>query len=405
MRFRNSSTFYLLLEGIASFAMGLALTFNLVYQVETIKLNPLQLVLVGTILETATFIFEVPTGVIADVYSRRLSIIIGFVLIGLGFILEAMIPQFWTLLISQAIWGIGYTFISGAEEAWLADEVGPEQASKLYLRGVQIGEFCTLLAIGVSIALASIRINIPILAGGVLEILLAVFLIFKMPETGFVPTPGEERTSWKKLGATLTGGLRTIRSRPILMMIVGITAFAGMSSEGFDRLWTKHFVDNFHFPTIGHLSPLVWFGIINVGLLIIGIISTEIVRRKLDTSQHHIAAWSLLAIDSIKMAGIIIFALAGNFSLALASYWSIALMRTLGNPIHTAWLNQKLDSKVRATVNSLVNQADAFGQIAGGPLVGLIATVISLRISLLVTALALAPASVLYVIAARWKQL
>jgi DHA3 family tetracycline resistance protein-like MFS transporter len=52
------------------------------------------LVLVGTVLEPSVFIFEIPTGIVADVYSRRLSIIIGQVLIGLGFMVEGLFPVF-----------------------------------------------------------------------------------------------------------------------------------------------------------------------------------------------------------------------------------------------------------------------------------------------------------------------
>jgi DHA3 family tetracycline resistance protein-like MFS transporter len=63
-------------------------TIASVYRVQTVGLNPLQLVLVGTVLELAWLTFEVPTGVLADTYSRRLSVIIGFFLIGAGFMLS-----------------------------------------------------------------------------------------------------------------------------------------------------------------------------------------------------------------------------------------------------------------------------------------------------------------------------
>ncbi|MBI4675532.1 MAG: hypothetical protein HY741_28140 [Chloroflexi bacterium] len=83
---------------------------SILYQVQTVGLNPFQLVLVGTVLEFTAFVAEVPTGILADVYSRRLSILIGFVLVGLGFIVEGSIPQFWSVLLAQVIWGVGATF-------------------------------------------------------------------------------------------------------------------------------------------------------------------------------------------------------------------------------------------------------------------------------------------------------
>ena len=49
-----------------------------VYLVRELHLSPLQLVLMGTAMEAAVFVFEVPTGVVADTYSRRLSLVIGY---------------------------------------------------------------------------------------------------------------------------------------------------------------------------------------------------------------------------------------------------------------------------------------------------------------------------------------
>jgi len=115
------ATVYLIYSTATSLFFAIIFTVNLVYQVTVVALNPLQLVLVGTLLEASVFLFEVPTGVVADVFSRRLSIIIGVFLIGLGFIVEGSFPYFWTVLLCQVVWGIGYTFTSGATAAWIAD--------------------------------------------------------------------------------------------------------------------------------------------------------------------------------------------------------------------------------------------------------------------------------------------
>ena len=74
--------------------------------------------------ESSTFVFEAPTGMIADSYSRKWSIVIGYVIWGAGFLLQAFAPIYELTLLSQAIWGLGFTFVSGAPEAWLADEAG-----------------------------------------------------------------------------------------------------------------------------------------------------------------------------------------------------------------------------------------------------------------------------------------
>ncbi|MBA2278777.1 MAG: MFS transporter, partial [Chloroflexia bacterium] len=96
---------YLLLTGGSAFLYHLIFTINMVYQATVVGLSPLQLVLVGTTLEAVIFLGEVPTGVVADVYSRRRSIIIGLALIGAGFTLEGSVPTFAAVLGCQLLWG------------------------------------------------------------------------------------------------------------------------------------------------------------------------------------------------------------------------------------------------------------------------------------------------------------
>jgi DHA3 family tetracycline resistance protein-like MFS transporter len=113
---------YLFISGAFGLFFMLYATIASVYRIQTVGLDPLQLVLVGTALELAILIFEVPTGVLADTYGRRRSVIIGFLLIGAGFSFEGAVPVFAAVLIAQLVWGMGYTFVSGALQAWIADE-------------------------------------------------------------------------------------------------------------------------------------------------------------------------------------------------------------------------------------------------------------------------------------------
>ena len=84
---------YYLLGGGTSFFLVLAFTLNQVYYVTVVGLSPLQLVLVGTVLEATCFLLEIPTGVVADLYSRRLSVVIGVSLLGAGMLLQGLVPD------------------------------------------------------------------------------------------------------------------------------------------------------------------------------------------------------------------------------------------------------------------------------------------------------------------------
>jgi len=139
---------YLFIEIAASTLFPMIFVASSLYQVTTAGLSPLQLVLIGTALEVSAFVFEIPTGVIADIYSRKLSIIIGFSLMGIGFFVEGSFPAFLPILIAQAIWGLGYTFTSGASQAWISDEIGEDKANKLFLRATRVGLYASLLGMG-----------------------------------------------------------------------------------------------------------------------------------------------------------------------------------------------------------------------------------------------------------------
>jgi DHA3 family tetracycline resistance protein-like MFS transporter len=101
-------------------------------------------------------------------------------------------------------------------------------------------------------------------------------------------------------------------------------------------------------------------------------------------------------LDALNVAGVLTFALAGSFAFALATFWLASLVRRLGEPLYLTWLNQGLDPGVRATVISMGSQANALGQIAGGPMIGAVGTLAGIRAALAVAGLILSPALALY---------
>jgi len=378
-------------------------TFIAVYYVETAGFNPLQLVLIGTLLEVAVFVFEIPTGIVADLYSRRWSVIIGIFLIGITFVVEGLVPLFVYILAMQMIRGIGHTFISGALEAWLADEVGEENLPGILVRGTQVSQLTGLAGILVGMGLANVQINLPVVAGGGILMLLAVGLAIFMPESGFRPTPKEDRSSWQQMGYLLQAGFRTVQHRPVLLILVSVSLFYGLSSEGVDRLWEAHMLTHFVFPDLGSLKPVTWFGLINLGAIGINVVALGIARHGINMTDPRLAARALVSINALVVIAILVLALTGQFALAISATWTQRMLRTIGGPISSTWINQGLDPRVRATVLSMKGQVDAVGQIIGGPLVGWIGTVWSTRAALAASALLLAPVLLMYWLSMRYN--
>ncbi|MGH2536715.1 MAG: MFS transporter [Candidatus Promineifilaceae bacterium] len=381
--------------GISSAGMLYGLLTSL-YRVQAAGLGPLELILVGTTLELTVLLCEVPTGILADVYGRRLSVIIGYLIIGAGFLVEAFFPTFAMILLAQVIWGLGHTFTSGAREAWLADEIGEERLEAAYLRASQIGRAGGLAALGLGTALGALRLNLPMLAGGALAIGLGLFLALFMPETGFKPAARAERQSWRHLAATFRRGWATVRGRPMLRLMTAITLVYGLSSEGLDRLWEAHLLQSFTFLGRSAVEPAVWFGLIRAVQLALVILATGWLGRRLAARPVATPARVLLLLTLGYIAGLILLGLAPTFGLALAGVWAVAVFRQVSGPLFEAWINRGLPSEVRATVLSMLGQTDAIGQIAGGPPMGLLAQGFGLRAAMVGVGLLLTPAALLY---------
>ncbi len=397
---RHPMAIYLALEGALALLMSLYGTVTTVYRVQAAGLTPLQLTLVGTALEGSIFVLQIPTGALADVFSRRASVVLGVALTGAGFLLEGLFPHFGPILVAQALWGAGYTFISGAEEAWITDEVGVERANRAFLRASQVGMIAGLVGVAGSVALASVRLNLPLEVAGGLGLALAAVVAIVMPETprrvesieaGEQLVERGVRARLDQLRATLRTGWGLLRMRPTLLLILGIELFVGMSSEGFDRLGDAHFLKDTGLPPLGPFQPVVWFGVFSASILLLGLLATELARRRVDVNSHRAVACALFALTAALVAGMLIFGLASGFALAVAAYLAVNVIRRVTVPLYTAWLNQSAEPGVRATLLSLEGQADALGQIAGGPVVGAIGSMISLPAALVVAALALTP--------------
>jgi DHA3 family tetracycline resistance protein-like MFS transporter len=388
----DATKVYLFIEFTAYTFFSMMFVTTSLYEATVAGLSPLQLVLVGTALEVSAFVFEVPTGIVADVYSRRVSIIIGYLLMGLGFLLEGFFPFFIPILLAQVIWGLGYTFTSGATQAWISDEIGEEPANSLFVRATRIGLFASLLGMGAAALVGGQDAAMPIRIGGLGVLLIGVTLIFIMPETGFKPTPREDRSNWQKMGDTFKDGLVAVGSSPRLLSIVGVGLFYGLYSEGFDRLWVKFLLDRFELPVLFGSNEVAFFAVLKIAGTVLAILAMRAVEKRVDTGSPLAIGRAMLVGTGLISASLIGFALSPLFGVTLGMFLSIFVLRRVAAPLYTAWINQKLDSGTRATVLSMSSQVDAVGQIAGGPGVGYIAQAVSVSAALLTSGLLLSPA-------------
>ncbi|MGW5191399.1 MFS transporter [Kribbella sp. NPDC004138] len=379
-----------------SFLAALSFTLNLVYYVRDAGLDPLQMVLVGTTLEVACFLFEIPTGIVADLYSRRLSIVIGFLLIGAGFLLQGLVPAFLAILAAQVLWGVGFTFTSGADQAWITDEIGAEQAGRVFVRAQQFELAAKIAGIVTAGGLGLISLPLPMVISGAGMMLLGLLLALFMREQNFHRTPRAERETFRHLAETFKHGLGVARRRPVVRTLVVVSLIGGLSSEAFDWLWSVKML-TFTFPTVfGTSDPAFWFTVLAlIGTLLS--LGTSVTLDRLSPERLSAAhpTGILATFALLQIVGVVGFALSGSLWPALAALWLTTVAGTVAYPVQSAWLNRHIDSRSRATVLSMVSQANAIGQVAGGPPLGAVGRS-SLRAALLASGLILVPIPALY---------
>ena len=376
---------YYLMTSARSFAIYMVFTLSTLYYVVEAGLNPLQLVLIGTIMELAVLFFEIPTGLIADYFGRKVSVLIGTFLIGSAHLLEGFVPEFWAIAVGAAIWGIGWTFISGAETAWIADEVGNNHLDKVLIKGAKFSSIGSFLGIIVSVICAlAFSVQWMIILAGCLLLLLVVAAQLWMKETKFVSIARENTSSIHQMKTALTSSLSVINGNRMLINLAFVTIFMGLASEGFDRLWGAHLLEGF---ALDEQTAIYWFGVLFAGSFLLNIGLISFVEKYV---QHHMSTL-LVVLNSLLVVAMIGFALAHEFILAACLYWVVAALRDVNYPLISIMTNKQLESQGRATTLSMFGQLDAFGQIAGGPIVGIIALYTSIQGGLVGTALLIFP--------------
>ncbi|MCK0113377.1 MFS transporter [Ornithinimicrobium sp. F0845] len=397
-RLSHPARTYLVLKGGWAFLWAVAFTLSLVYQVDVVGLTPFQLIVIGTVLETTCFLGEIPTGVVADLHSRKVSVIIGLVTIGAGVCLMA-VPEFWVILAAQVVWGLGYTFVSGAAEAWVTDEVGQDAVQPVFTRGHQVSLGMTIAGILAAGFLGQAALAWPIVAGGVGFVLLGAVMAVLMREDNFAPTPRGDRDTWGHLWATTREGLYAATRHRVIRTFLLVGLLAGLTSEVLDRLWVDRIINHIGLPELGTGDDVAtWFTLFALAAALVGLVASVLANRLAPAAlnaEHPTRVMATLVL--VEVAGVALFALSGNLGAALAGKWTRDAAQSVSWPVAHAWLNRSITNPgSRATTLSMMGQADAVGQIAGGPALGLVANRAGVQTALLLAAAIQVPAALLY---------
>jgi len=209
-------------------------------------------------------------------------------------------------------------------------------------------------------------------------------------------TPAAERETFAEAKAVFASGLSQVRaSRGLLMLMLAAIVF-GAFSEGYDRLTGALLVRELGFGSFLDVPVVVWWAAAAAASNLITIAIVAYAERRLDVRSRSSLARSLTGVVLAIAAAASLLALIGNLWIALALFMMLPALRALVGPLETAWINQLIDSRSRATIISMHGQADALGQTAAGTTVGWGALTFGLGPAIAAAALALVPAAWLY---------
>ncbi len=352
-----------------------------------VGLSPLQLVLLGTAKEITILLVEIPTGIVADIRSRRLSVILGFLICGVAIIGAGVAQTFAALVVTQVLWAFGTTFRSGAETAWFTDELGSVDRVDVVLplrgRAEALGSIIGVLTSAVIAALVGLSIAL----AGVGSLLAAwgLVLIARMPETGFERHTASARA---RFGQLLTEGFAASR-RPGLRILLAATVMAGFASEAVDRLGIAR-LDEIGFSNAIDVPLLIGAAVVLQSLgaiIILFVFATRLAGEQL--------VRVMVGLHVITAIGAAVLARVDLLAVALGGMIAQGMARSVAATVTIAWTNHFTDRSNRATVHSFVGQASSLGEISGGVGLGLLAQQQGLGAALSASAL-------IYLVAAVW---
>jgi hypothetical protein len=346
-----------------------------VYLVVDADLSPSQLVLIGVGQGVIALVFEVPAGVLADTISRKWSLVVSHVLMGTAMIATGLVTDFGLLVATQMLWGLSWTFASGADVAWITDELDqPARISVVLMRSGRAqltGAAAGLVGVGALGALMQ-RSTAMVLAGAAM-LLLGLYVVFRFREQRFVPTSTRRwSASWSIL---VRGSSLVRRSRAILVMFAATFLINGAADAG-SRLQPRRLVD------IGLPSdPVAWFTALGILTLLMGAAALRVVEPHIDDVRRalrgYVIACAAGAVGLIGLAGAP-EEVSGSAAVLLVAGIAKPLTRTIG----TIWVNRQTSGDVRATVHSFLAQAEYVGEIVCGLAIAVVARLAGLSLAL-----------------------
>lgn len=360
--------------------LGNTLAASLIWGVNTLflldaGLSNLEAFAANAFFSAGMLIFEIPTGVVADTVGRRASYLLGTVTLAVTTILYWMLwvwqSPFWAWAVVSVLLGLGFTFFSGAVDAWLVDALKATSyqgsLETVFGRAQIVGGVAMLSGSVLGGVIAQVtNLGVPFLLRGAILLLMFIVAALLMRDLGFTPDRSESplRATRTVLRASIRYGLGDPPVRWLMLASpfttgVGFYVFYALQPYLLE-LWG----DEEAYTVAGLAAALV------SGTAILGGALAPWVRKLFRRRTSTILLATVTS--ALVLVGI---GLVRNFWVAvvLVALWGVA--SAIDDPVHRAYLNDMIPSKQRATVLSFDSLMGSSGGVVIQPALGRVADV------------------------------
>jgi MFS family permease len=365
---------YLLLTLLSTLSASFIWGVNTLFLLDA-GLNNTQAFAANAFFTAGQVLFEVPTGVVADTWGRRASYLLGAGTLLASTLLYLLMWQieaaFWGWAVSSALIGLGFTFFSGAVEAWLVDALHSTgfdgSLENVFGRGQSVGGIAMLTGSVAGGAVAQVtNLGVPYIMRAAMLGLTLVVAWMMMKDLGFTPerSAGPLQEVKRVLRASVDGGLRNPPIRWVMLAApfsagVGIYAFYAMQPYLLEL-----YGDEEAYFVAGLAAAII------AGAQIVGGFMVPLVRRTFARRTD-----VLIFAAAVSGVVLLLIGLTNSFVVAIVLLVMWALTFAASMPMRQAYLNGLIESEHRATVLSFDALMSSAGGVVTQPALGRVADV------------------------------
>lgn len=318
-------------------------------------------------------LFEVPTGVVADLKGRRASYLIGTVTLAVATILYwvawEMHAPFWAWAVTSMLLGFGFTFFSGSVEAWLVDALNftgyKGKLESVFAKGQAVQGFAMLSGSVAGGFIAQIgNLGVPYIGRAILLAITFILAFLWMRDLGFTPMGGKQPL--KEVRHILNNSIEFgFKRRPIRWIML-----AGLFTSGVS-VYAFYATQPYLLELYGNSTA---YGIAGLAAAIVAgaQIAGGLMGPRLGRIFKHRTSF---IIANVAMSAVLLLSLGliQNFWAALLILTVWGLLYAAVMPVRQAYLNGLISSDQRATVLSFDSLFGSAGGVVSQPILGKVA--------------------------------